>query len=41
MSSVNHDGSSGGLVQSFQGNEGMWRRKSYMKMAEEKEGRFW
>ncbi len=27
-------------MQSFQGSEGMWRRESYMKLAEEKEGIF-
>jgi hypothetical protein len=40
MSNVNH-GSGGGLVQSFLGNEGMWRGESYMKLAEKKEGKFW
>jgi hypothetical protein len=39
MSCVNHD-FGGGLVRSFQGSEGMWKRKSYMKWAKEEEGRF-
>jgi hypothetical protein len=39
MSNVN-GGFGRGLVQSFQGSEGMWRRESYMKLAEEKEGIF-
>lgn len=39
MSSVNH-GFGGGLVRSFQGNERMWKRESYMKSVEEKEGNF-
>jgi len=38
--SVDH-GSCGGLLQSFLGSEGMWRRESYMKLAEMKEGKFW
>jgi hypothetical protein len=40
MSSVNHS-SNGGLVRSFLGSEGMWRGKSYVKLVEVKEGRFW
>jgi hypothetical protein len=28
-------------MRSFQGNKRMWKRKRYMKLAEEKEGKFW
>jgi hypothetical protein len=38
MNSVNHS-SSGGLVRGFQGNERMWKKESYMKLAEKKEAR--
>jgi hypothetical protein len=38
MSCGNH-GSIGGLVRSFQGSEGMWRKEGYMKQAERKKGR--
>jgi len=40
MNTVNHS-SWGRLVLSFQGSEGMWTRESYMKLAKEKESRFW
>jgi hypothetical protein len=39
MNSVNHS-SRRRLVWSFQGGKGIWKRESYIKMAEEKEGRF-
>jgi len=39
MNNVNHN-SRRRLVRSFQGGEGMWKRESYIKMVEEKEGRF-
>jgi hypothetical protein len=37
---VNHD-FGGGLVRSFQGNEGLWRRKRNMKLVEVKDVDFW
>jgi len=40
MNCVNHS-SGGGLVWSFQGNEGMCRRKIYMKLGKVKEANFW
>lgn len=39
MNSVNHN-SKKRLVRSFQRGERMWKRESYIKMAEEKEGKF-
>jgi hypothetical protein len=40
MSCVNHYYGAG-LVRSFQGSEGMWRIKIYMKLVEVKEANFW
>lgn len=39
MGNVNHS-YGGGLVRSFQGSVGMWKKESYMKLVEEKERKF-